>query len=318
MMDLVDFEALKITLASPEQIKSWSHGEVQKPETINYRTLKPEKGGLFAEEIFGPTKDWECYCGKYKRVRYRGIVCDKCGVEVTQSKVRRERMGHITLSAPVAHNWFSRGAPSKISLLLDISPRNLDAVIYFATYLVISVDETKKQKTIKDLTAEALDRKKELIQDADKLIKKEEQDTREQIIKLKKNSTNGDVQELKIQELELSSRQRIAVYRDQLAAEQTRLEELYKTLTDMVDRVQPLTILSEEEYFKLSEYGVGNVFEVGMGAEAVMKVLVNLDLGKLTQNLRGEITKSTGQKHVKAIKRLRVVEGLRQAGIQQI
>jgi len=140
MKGIADFTGLKIKLASSETIKSWSHGEVTKPETINYRTLKPEKDGLFCERIFGPTKDWECYCGKYKRIRYRGIICDKCGVEVTQSRVRRERMGHITLVSPVAHIWFFKKAPSKLSLLLNISPRSLEAVIYFAQYLVTEVD----------------------------------------------------------------------------------------------------------------------------------------------------------------------------------
>ena len=144
MNDLLDFEALKVTIASPEQIRAWSFGEVTKPETINYRTLKPEKDGLFAENIFGPTKDYECYCGKYKRIRYKGVVCDKCGVEVTQSKVRRERMGHINLAAPVAHNWYVKGAPSKLSLTLDLSLKNLEAVIYFASYLAVDVD-TKLQ-----------------------------------------------------------------------------------------------------------------------------------------------------------------------------
>src|SRR5436853_3400585 len=128
-----DFGALRIRLASPEDVLKWSKGEVTKPETINYRTLRPEKDGLFDERIFGPTKDYECYCGKYKRIRYRGVICDKCGVEVTQSKVRRERMGHITLAAPVAHNWFVKGAPSKLSLVLDMSLKNLEAVIYFAS-----------------------------------------------------------------------------------------------------------------------------------------------------------------------------------------
>lgn len=149
--NIVDFSGLKITLASPDDIKSWSHGEITKPETINYRTLKPEKDGLFDERIFGPTKDWECYCGKYKRIRYRGIVCDKCGVEVTQSKVRRERMGHIALVAPVAHVWFFKGAPSRLSLLLDISPRALEEVIYFAQYLVTKVDDEKKKVVLEKL-----------------------------------------------------------------------------------------------------------------------------------------------------------------------
>ena len=132
MLEVNNFDAIRISLASPEQIKGWSSGEVTKPETINYRTLKPEKDGLFDERIFGPTKDWECYCGKYKRIRYKGIICDKCGVEVTRSKVRRERMGHIKLASPVSHIWYFKGTPSRLGILLDISPRNLERILYFA------------------------------------------------------------------------------------------------------------------------------------------------------------------------------------------
>ncbi|MFO7166650.1 MAG: DNA-directed RNA polymerase subunit beta', partial [Chloroflexota bacterium] len=144
MLEINDFNAIRISLASPEDILGWSHGEVTKPETINYRTLKPERDGLFCERIFGPQKDWECYCGKYKRVRYKGVVCDKCGVEVTRSKVRRDRMGHITLASPVSHIWFVKGTPSRLGLLLDISPRNLERVLYFASYIITSVDEDMK------------------------------------------------------------------------------------------------------------------------------------------------------------------------------
>lgn len=136
-MDLFNFDAIKISLASPEKIREWSRGEVKKPETINYRTLKPEKDGLFCEKIFGPTKDWECHCGKYKKVKYKGVVCDKCGVEVTKSKVRRERMGHIELAAPVSHIWYFKGVPSRMGLILDMTPRNLEKVLYFAAYVVI-------------------------------------------------------------------------------------------------------------------------------------------------------------------------------------
>ena len=142
MLDLNNFDSIKIGLASPEQIRAWSKGEVKKPETINYRTLKPEKQGLFCERIFGPVKDWECHCGKYKRVRYKGVVCDRCGVEVTKSKVRRERMGHIELAAPVSHIWFLKGIPSRIGLILDMSQRSLEKVIYFASYVVIDPGET--------------------------------------------------------------------------------------------------------------------------------------------------------------------------------
>ena len=145
VLDVNNFDAIRISLASPEAIRGWSYGEVTKPETINYRTLKPEHGGLFCERIFGPTKDWECYCGKYKRIRHAGTVCDKCGVEVTRAKVRRERMGHIELAAPVAHIWYVKGTPSRLGLLLDISPRNLERVLYFASYLVTHVDDEAKQ-----------------------------------------------------------------------------------------------------------------------------------------------------------------------------
>ncbi|HLY67238.1 MAG TPA: DNA-directed RNA polymerase subunit beta', partial [Chloroflexota bacterium] len=151
MLEVNDFNAIRISIASPEQIRSWSYGEVTKPETINYRTLKPEKDGLFCERIFGPTKDWECYCGKYKRVRYKGIVCDKCGVEVARSKVRRERMGHIELASPVSHIWYFKGTPSRIGLLLDISPRNLERILYFAQFIVTHVDESGRAKALASL-----------------------------------------------------------------------------------------------------------------------------------------------------------------------
>ena len=148
MLEVNNFDAIRISLASPDQIKGWSSGEVTKPETINYRTLKPEKDGLFDERIFGPTKDWECYCGKYKRIRYKGIICDKCGVEVTRSKVRRERMGHIKLASPVSHIWYFKGTPSRLGILLDISPRNLERILYFALYVVTRVDEAQRDKAI--------------------------------------------------------------------------------------------------------------------------------------------------------------------------
>ena len=154
MLDVNFFDELRIGLATADDIRQWSHGEVKKPETINYRTLKPEKDGLFCEKIFGPTRDWECYCGKYKRIRHAGTVCDKCGVEVTRSKVRRERMGHIELAAPVAHIWYVKGTPSRLGLLLDISPRNLERVLYFATYIVTSVDTGARSRMVTAIKAD--------------------------------------------------------------------------------------------------------------------------------------------------------------------
>jgi DNA-directed RNA polymerase beta' subunit len=155
MLEVNNFNAIRISLASPEQIREWSWGEVTKPETINYRTLKPEKDGLFDERIFGPTKDWECYCGKYKRIRYKGIICDKCGVEVTRAKVRRERMGHIQLASPVSHIWYFKGTPSRLGILLDISPRNLERILYFALFIVTHVDEDARRRALQALDEEA-------------------------------------------------------------------------------------------------------------------------------------------------------------------
>src|SRR5881397_1168740 len=177
-LKLENFDALKLSLASPETILSWSHGEVTKPETINYRTLKPERDGLFCERIFGPQKDWECACGKYKRIRFKGVICDKCGVEVTRAKVRRERMGHIELAAPVTHIWYVKGTPSRLGLLLDISPRNLERVLYFASYLVTEVNYEARDKRIQaiyeeleaeltDIDAELEERRGELVEQRD-------------------------------------------------------------------------------------------------------------------------------------------------------
>src|SRR6187431_547648 len=174
MIDINNFDAIEIGLASSKQIRSWSSGEVTKPETINYRTLKPEKDGLFCERIFGPTKDWECYCGKYKRVRYKGIVCERCGVEVTRSKVRRERMGHVDLAAPVSHIWFFKGVPSRIGYLLDMAPKELEKVLYFAASIVTWVDDEARQKdldkTIQTYEAEREERVMELREAVDRRV----------------------------------------------------------------------------------------------------------------------------------------------------
>ncbi len=315
MNDLLDFESLKLTVASSETIRSWSFGEVTKPETINYRTLKAEKDGLFSENIFGPTKDYECYCGKYKRIRFRGVICDKCGVEVTQSKVRRERMGHINLASPVAHSWFVKGAPSKLSLILDISPKNLEAVIYFASYLVINIDSASKTAALEKLEKNLqvkIDESKEAL---DKNIKGLEVQLKKDLIDLKKRLEKEKF-ELESQELELKSRHEVQKLRDNQVVETSQLENIYKVVSDLVKSVTPLKLLSEEEYYKLSEYGVSDFVSLGMGAEAILEVLQKLDLDKLSASLREEVRKSSGQKHIKATKRLRVVEGMRSAQIQ--
>ncbi len=315
--NLVDFRGLKLILASPADILEWSYGEVTKPETINYRTLKPEKDGLFSENIFGPTKDWECYCGKYKRIRYRGIICDKCGVEVTQSKVRRERMGHITLAVPIVHVWYFKGAPSKLSLLLDISPKALENVVYFASYLVLTVDEDQRDTVLADLTKKLEDRGKQMEKEFDEKIKLAKEEAAEKI-KEQKTKITGDTTRLEVvlSEMELSAKQKVAKIEDEFNLEKTRLGEIYKSLSDLVKSVKPLTQLTEEEYLKLDEYGAADFITVGMGAEAITEALSKIDLGKMAADLRTEVSDSSGQKKIKAIKQLRVVDGMRKAGVR--
>ncbi|MBI2327531.1 DNA-directed RNA polymerase subunit beta' [Candidatus Curtissbacteria bacterium] len=315
MNELIDFEAIKLTLASPEDIKKWSFGEITKPETINYRTLKPEKDGLFDERIFGPTKDWECYCGKYKRIRYRGIICDKCGVEVTQSRVRRERMGHIQLAAPIVHNWFFKGSPSKLGLLLDISPRSLDAIVYFASYLVITLDDEKKRQTLKNLERELEEKRKAQQQALKKKIEEEEQIVKKEIAKVKTKGKIKEQTDLKIEEAALNMRAKVAKLREENTQEILRLEEIYKNISDMVKSIKPRDLLSEDEYLKLGSYSADEFIKIGMGAEALLFFLESMDLAKLAASLKEEITKVTGQKHIKATRKLRLVESMRKAGI---
>ncbi len=313
--NIIDFSGLKITLASDQDILAWSYGEITKPETINYRTLKPEKDGLFDERIFGPTKDWECYCGKYKRIRYRGIICDKCGVEVTQSKVRRERMGHIKLAAPVVHVWFFKGAPSKLSLILDISPKALESIIYFASYLVIDVNKNK-QKQAQDALSTIFDKRKETrmkmyknkIEEVEKEYDTKKSDTK---VKIK----NKEAFDLAVEELEFRKNQVITAIKEESSAEDVTAKEIFNTIADLVRKLRPLAVISEDEYLKLREYEVTSFFEVGMGAECILNVLKKMDLAKLTADLRREVQETSGQRKVKATKRLRIIEGLKKASI---
>ncbi len=237
MLEVNDFNAVRITLASPEKIRDWSYGEVTKPETINYRTLKPEKDGLFDERIFGPTKDFECYCGKYKRVRYKGIICDKCGVEVTRAKVRRERMGHIELASPVAHIWFVKGTPSRLGLLLDISPRALERVLYFAQYIITHVDEEAKRRALEHLRNQVEERVHERTQDLQKqidAIRAELDKQRSQIeaqVKERRRALEAE-RERRINEVAASgmspadAQQRVEEIEREIAAEQAGLSEM--------------------------------------------------------------------------------------------
>ncbi|KKP69700.1 DNA-directed RNA polymerase subunit beta' [candidate division CPR3 bacterium GWF2_35_18] len=310
-----DFKALKISLASPEAIHSWSHGEVTKPETINYRTLKPEKDGLFCEKIFGPTKDFECYCGKYKRVRYKGIICDKCGVEVTYSRVRRERMGHIDLAVPVSHVWYVRGTPSKLSLLLNISPRDLEEVIYFAAFVVMDVDVEKKKDVMKKLETEFKERKDEVEAEREEKISELRAQYKIKIKDLDKKSKNKTEKEIKKQELEREQRkQEIFVVKE--AEEQ--LENLIQSigfLKNKIKKIKPLDVISEEEMSEIDNFELSDFMKVGIGAEALLELTHQQDLDALSKRLRKDLKSGSTQKRIKSAKRLQVVDGFLKANI---
>ena len=299
-----NFNAIRISIASPEQMLNWSHGEVTKPETINYRTLRPEKDGLFCERLFGPTKDWECFCGKYKRIRYRGVVCDRCGVEVTRSKVRRERMGHIELAASVAHIWFSKTTPSRLGLLLDLSPRNLERVLYFAQHIVISVDEEARAELIEEEQAKH-DFNVQLLQ----------QTAEEQLLELRQKlesmaDREGDPE---ADAESFASQMQIDAVQDQLSKDEGELGEKLHTTVDELNDLRAHKLLAESRYRELKER-YGDVFQASMGAEAVLAILRTIDLEALREQLVMEMRSTSGQRRKKAIKRLRVVESFRKSG----
>ncbi|MFQ5872653.1 MAG: DNA-directed RNA polymerase subunit beta' [Dehalococcoidia bacterium] len=390
------FNAIRIALASPEQIKSWSYGQVTKPETINYRTLKPEKDGLFCERIFGPTKDFECYCGKYKRVRYKGIICDRCGVEVARSKVRRERMGHISLAAPVSHIWYVKGTPSRLGLLLDVSPRTLERILYFAQYTVTNVDEEARERALKELeegtegekarlveqNEEAIAGVKSVAENAVKDLQARlqgekatiEEELKGQIAQIQEGASELEgrlkdqmgkeaPEDLVFQdtvivqggkkiskshitslskaiqkstkELQGQSAERIAEaekrieeqikaqsdkaieqineLRRRLVEEKEALKAEIKQKTDELQELRPLLMLTESRYREMKER-YGSIFTAGMGADAILEILKDLDLEKLRESLQQEIHSSSGQRYKKATKRLRVVEALYKSG----
>jgi DNA-directed RNA polymerase subunit beta' len=273
----LNFNAIKLRLASPEDIHQWSHGEVVRPETINYRTQKPEKDGLFCERIFGPIKDWECYCGKYKKVRYKGIVCDKCGVEVTRSIVRRERMGHIDLSAPVSHIWFLRGLPSKIGLALDISVQGLERVIYFADFIIINVHEDLKAETIVQLKTEYKQYRKQIEGEFDRKIE----------------SAKAAANEAEVTKLEELKAEKLAELETTLTTAETELKDL-----------KPLKIISEHAFHDLS-LKYGHIFEAGIGAEAVRHLLSRIDLEETARELTAAIVDATSVKKDRLVRRLK-------------
>ncbi|MSS84672.1 DNA-directed RNA polymerase subunit beta' [Actinomycetaceae bacterium WB03_NA08] len=306
MLDAKTFESLKISLATPADIEEWSFGEVKKPETINYRTLRPEKDGLFCERIFGPTKDWECNCGKYKRVRYKGIICERCGVEVTRSKVRRERMGHIDLAAPVTHIWYFKGVPSRLGYLLNLAPKDLEKVIYFAAYMITSVDEAGRREDEAMLRDELEVEKKRMANARDNAIGKRMEALEAKVAELEA----ADAKKSVIEAEKKAADREMGQIRRKWEAEIERLEQVWERFRDL--KVGDLE--GDERIYRAMVTRYGTYFEGGMGAEAIQKRLLDFDLESEVAELREIIASGTGQKKTRAIKRLKVVNAFLATG----
>ncbi|MDD3474767.1 MAG: DNA-directed RNA polymerase subunit beta', partial [Candidatus Dojkabacteria bacterium] len=299
-----DFDALKLTLASPEQILDWSYGEVTKAETINYRTFKAEPDGLFCEKIFGPTKNYECYCGKYKKIRYKGIVCDKCGVEVTTKDVRRERMGHIKLAVPVAHVWFAYGVPNKMSIVLNMPHKKLLSVIYYTRYMVIDIDNEKRDETIEKAQAMKKDEIAALNKELEEDLNVETEMFDEDIKSAKKDGSD----EFKINQLEHKKKQSLAKIRREYAEREEEFESYFDKLIKILETAEIGTILTEDEYVDLEDRGL-LFFDAKMGAEAVKKLLADINIEEEVEKLRKDSKNQKGTKKAATIKRLQYLEG---------
>ncbi len=338
MIDINNFDAIEIGLASSKQIRSWSSGEVTKPETINYRTLKPEKDGLFCERIFGPTKDWECYCGKYKRVRYKGIVCERCGVEVTRSKVRRERMGHIDLAAPVSHIWFFKGVPSRIGYLLDMAPKELEKVLYFAASIVTWVDEEARAADVDNLQDEvnkvldsyAAEKEERLLELRESL------ERRVAYLETGKQSRSFSDEDhlwaeaLDVNVARLSDEERERLLKELRRTFQADMDDTEAYIEDAAERMRqvwdlfqsmkPKDVVNDETLFRElkdrfgSPFGFGEYFRGGMGAESIRDLLEQVNLDEERDELQEMVKTAKGQKQSRAVKRLRVVSAFISSG----
>ncbi|GLU49284.1 DNA-directed RNA polymerase subunit beta' [Nocardiopsis ansamitocini] len=299
MLDVNFFDELRIGLATADDIRQWSHGEVKKPETINYRTLKPEKDGLFCEKIFGPTRDWECYCGKYKRVRFKGIICERCGVEVTRAKVRRERMGHIELAAPVTHIWYFKGVPSRLGYLLDLAPKDLEKIIYFAAYMVTWVDTDARERDLQSLEARISVERQHLEQRRDSTVEERHRKLETDLAELEEQGAKGDARRKVREGAEREMRQ----IRDRAQREIDRLDEVWSRFKNL--KVQDLE--GDELLYRDMRDRFGKYFRGGMGAQAIQERLANFDLDAEAEKLRETIRSGKGQKKARALKRLKVV-----------
>jgi DNA-directed RNA polymerase subunit beta' len=338
VIDINNFDAIEIGLASSKQIRSWSSGEVTKPETINYRTLKPEKDGLFCERIFGPTKDWECYCGKYKRVRYKGIVCERCGVEVTRSKVRRERMGHIDLAAPVSHIWFFKGVPSRIGYLLDMAPKELEKVLYFAASIVTWIDDEARASDVDSLQDEvnkvldsyAAEKEERLLELRESL------ERRVEYLETGKQSRNFSDEDhlwaeaLDVNVAKLSDEERERLLKELRRTFQADMDDTEAYIEDAAERMRqvwdlfqnmkPKDVVNDETLFRElkdrfgSPFGFGEYFRGGMGAESIRDLLEQVDLDAERDELQEMVKTAKGQKQSRAVKRLKVVSAFINSG----
>lgn len=309
--NIADFKGLKIKLASPEEILSWSHGEVTKPETINYRTWRPEKDGLFCEKIFGPQHDYECYCGKYKKIRFKGVICDKCGVEITTSKVRRERMGHISLAAPVTHLWYLKNAPSALSLILDVPQRDLEAVVYFTKYLITSVDSDKRKIAITNLEANVEKRKLDVIKNSKLLIEAEKAKKDKDKKALTKKIKNQEQLLIAQKEQDVNFKQIIQKLDNDSLSEQKRIETLGQYLKEKITDLAVLSTLTDEEEFYLTQFEASDFFEAKMGAEAILEVLQKIDLPLTVKSLKKEVKKTSSKiKKKKLMQKIRLMNSM--------
>jgi DNA-directed RNA polymerase subunit beta' len=299
VLDVNYFDELRIGLATADQIRAWSNGEVKKPETINYRTLKPEKDGLFCERIFGPTRDWECHCGKYKRVRFKGIICERCGVEITRSKVRRERMGHIELAAPVTHIWYFKGVPSRLGYLLDLAPKDLEKVIYFAAYIITRIDVERRHRDLPEIERDLDEEKRQIDTHRDQEITKRLSELEDRLRDL---------------EGEGAKSAQLTAARREAQRDVDRITESGKREVDHLEEVlsafKSLSVkqlVADDAVYRSLRERFGDYFDGGMGAEAIKRLLIDLDLESEAAFLKEQIKTAKGTRRQKAIKRLKVV-----------
>jgi DNA-directed RNA polymerase subunit beta' len=322
MADASTFSKIRIGIASPDEVRAWSYGEVKKPETINYRTFKPERDGLFCEKIFGPVKDWECHCGRYKKVKFKGIICDRCGVEVTRSKVRRERMGHIELAAPVCHIWYLKGVPSPLSLILDISPRPLEKVLYFASYIVTYVDRARINSDLEDIRQAVQQELEQITEDRGGIADRLQREFRKEVAE-----HTGEVDE------SIPEEERIDIWDEDIIADkqkyllerikqeekdsEDRTKELQESLT-LLEKIEKRQLINEEQYRSLERLievltrrlGISyeGIVTAGLGGAAVKELLEEVDLERMSRELKNEVASTQGPKRARAIKRLEVVD----------